>query len=255
VVLALAIPVRADDAVARRELLPTGALRVGIGVGPAKTAFWSSRDASGRLAGVAVDLGAQLATRLGAPVVYIAYPNSGELTEAGDKGEWDVMFLPVDAERIKKVDFGPNYYLFVSTYLVAPGSAIREIAQVDRPGVRVAGVENTTTIRGARRSLKNVEVVGVGSGDALFELLRAGRADAVAMGREGLEGLAERLPGARVLEGHFHAAGVAPAVPRQKPAALAYVARFIEQAKADGTVRRALNAHGIKGPVAPSATR
>jgi len=29
----------ADDVQARRELLPTGTLRVGIGVGPAKTAF------------------------------------------------------------------------------------------------------------------------------------------------------------------------------------------------------------------------
>ena len=246
----------ADDAQARRELLPTGALRVGVGVGPAKTAFWSVKDpAGGRPSGVAVDLGAQLAARLGAPVVHVAYPNSGELTEASGKDEWDVAFLPVDAERIKKVDFGPNYYLFVSTYLVAPGSTIRTLADVDRPGVRVVGVENTTTIRSARRTLKNAGVTGVGSGDALFELLRDGRADAVAMGREGLETLAQRLPGARVLEEHFHATGVAPAVPRQKSAALAYVSRFIEEAKADGSVRLVLDTHGIKGPVAPPAAR
>jgi polar amino acid transport system substrate-binding protein len=255
-VLALAISARADDAAARRELLPTGALRVGVGVGPAKTAFWSVKDpASGNPSGVAVDLGARLAAKLGAPVVYVAYANSGALTESSDKGEWDAAFLPVDAERIKKVDFGPNYYLFVSTYLVAPGSAIRTLADVDRAGVRVAGVENTTTIRSARRTLKNVEVTGVGSGDALFGLLRDGRADAVTMGRDGLESLAARLPGTRVLDGHFHAAGTAPAVPKGRPAALAYVTTFIEETKADGTVRRILDAHGIKGAVAPAGSR
>lgn len=246
----------ADDSAARRELLSAGALRVGIGVGPAKSAFWATKDpASGRPSGVGVDLGAALAHRLGVPVAYVAYANSGVLTEAGGKGEWDVAFLPVDAERIKKVDFGPNYYLFVSTYLVAPGSPIQSLAEIDRPGVRVAGVENTTTIRSARRALKNAEVTGVGSGDALVELLRQGRADAVVMGREPLESLALKLPGSRVLDGHFHAAGVAPAVPKGRPAALAYVSRFIEEAKVDGAVRRILDRHGIKGAVAPPGSR
>jgi polar amino acid transport system substrate-binding protein len=71
------------------------------------------------------------------------------------------------------------------------------------------------------------------------------------MGRESLESLAVKLPGARVLDGHFHAAGVAPAVPKERPAALAYVTAFIEEAKAEGAVRRILDRHGIKGVVAP----
>ncbi len=247
---------RADEAAARRELLATGPLRVGIGVGPVKSAFWSVTDpATGRPTGVAVDLGAALGRKLGAPVAYVAYANSGALTEAGDKGEWDMAFLPVDAERIKKVDFGPNYYLFVSTYLVAPGSTIRDQADVDRPGVRVAGVENTTTIRSARRVLKTAEVTSVASGDDMLALLRDGRVDAVVMGRDGLETMAAKLPGARVLDGHFHAAGTAPAVPKGRAAALAYVTDFIERAKADGTVRRVLDAHGIKGAVAPPGSR
>ena len=255
-VLATTTVAGADDGAARRELLSGGTLRVGIGVGPAATAFWATKDpVSGKPRGVAVDLGAILAQRLGTPVVYVVYANSGELTEASGKGEWDIAFLPVDAERIKKVDFGPNYYLFVSTYLVAPGSSIGSLAEVDRPGVRVAGVENTTTIRSARRALKNALVTGVGSGDELFDLLRQGRADAVAMGREGLESLAAKLPGARVLDGHFHAASVAPAVPKERPAALAYVSSFIEEAKANGTVRQILDRHGIKGAVAPQGSR
>jgi polar amino acid transport system substrate-binding protein len=44
------------------------------------------------------------------------------------------------------------------------------------------------------------------------------------------------------------------AVPKNRPASLAYVSTFIEQAKANGTVRRALDNAGLtKAAVAPPA--
>ncbi len=64
-----------------------------------------------------------------------------------------------------------------------------------------------------------------------------------------------RLPGARILDGHFHATGVAVAVPKNKPASLAYVTAFIEEAKASGVVRKALDDNNIKGPVAAPGSR
>jgi polar amino acid transport system substrate-binding protein len=81
--------------------------------------------------------------------------------------------------------------------------------------------------------------------------LRDGKVEAIAFGREALEGLLPKLPGARLLDGHFHATGAAVAVPKERPAALAYVTAFIEEAKASGLVRKALDENGITGPVAP----
>ena len=246
-------PVAANDPAALRELAPTGRLRVGIGVAPVSSAFWATTDpATGRPRGVTVDLGLALAERLGLPADVVAFRSSGEVTEAGATGAWDVSFMPVDAERAARVDFGPSYYQFVSTYLVPPGSPIQAFAEVDRPGVRVLGVANTTTIRSAERALRHATLASARSADKLLERLRAGDADAVALGRESLDSLAERLPGARVLaDGHFHASGVAVAVPKGRPAALALVTAFIEDAKRSGVVRRALDANGIRGPVAP----
>jgi polar amino acid transport system substrate-binding protein len=68
--------------------------------------------------------------------------------------------------------------------------------------------------------------------------------------------LAEKLPGSRMLAGRFHAAGVAGAVPKGRPQALALVSAFIEAAKASGSVRRALDAAGLKYAVVapPTAT-
>ncbi len=236
-----------------KEVAPGGELRVGIGVGPVPSAFWATRDpASGQPRGVTVDLARAMAQDLGVALRLVAYANSGEVTAGGPKGEWDVAFMPVDEVRARMVDFGPAYYLTQSTYLVAAGSPIRALADVDRPGVRIAGVEGTTTARSAQRSLKNNTVKTYRTADELFEAMRGGSADAIALGRESLAGMQAKLPGSRILEGHFQATGTAVAVPRGRPAALAYVTRFVEKAKKDGTVRNALDAAGMKdSPVAP----
>jgi polar amino acid transport system substrate-binding protein len=249
----------ADDKTdaARKELAPTGKLRVGIAVGPTGSPLWATKDAgTGAPQGVTVDLGNALAKKLGVPVEFVVHSSSGEITDAADKGTWDVSFMPVDEERKTKVDFGPNYSLGESTFLVAPGSSIETIAEVDRAGVRVAGVEGTTTIRAARRSLKNTSVTGTKGATEILELLKAGGVDAVALGRDSLEDFAKIVPGARVLDGHFWAVGTAVATPKGRAAGLAYAAEFIEAAKADGTVEKAFAAAKLKGAkVAPAGSK
>lgn len=242
---------------ARNELLPTGKLRVGIGVGASPSAFWATKDpATGQPRGVTVDLANALAAKLGAPLELVVYPNSGEVTAAGPKGEWDAAFMPEDAERRSIVDFGPAYYLSTSTYLVREGSPIRTLAEVDQPGVRVAGIANTTTARTAIATLKNTKVMSFRTVDEMVAKMKAGEVDAMALGRESLQGLQAQIPGSRILDGHFHAAGTAVAVPKNHPAALAYVREFIEQAKASGIVRHAFDRAGMQGaPVAPPSTK
>jgi polar amino acid transport system substrate-binding protein len=239
----------------RAELAPTGRLRVGIAVGPAGSALWATRDlGSGQPRGVTVDLGKALAERLGVPLQLVVHNSSGEIIESAHRNTWDV--TPVDDERKRQVDFGPNYFLGESTYLVPAGSAITALAEVDRSGVRVVGVESTATIRGARRALKDAAAIGVTSVDEALRMLSAGEADAIALGRESLQSLAPNLPGARVLDGSFHAAGTAIAVPKGKPLALSYAAEFIEAAKVDGTVRRAFDSNGMQdAAVAPPGSR
>lgn len=239
------------------ELAPTGKLRAGIAVGAVSSPTWSVRDpATGEPKGVTVDLARELGAKLGVPVELVPYPNSGELTAGGPKGEWDVGFMPMDATRAQMVDFGPAYFQVESTYLVPAGSNIMSLADVDKPGVRVAGIGGTTTARAAQRSLKNIKVLEYRTVDEVLELTRAGQADAVALGRESLVDLSKKLPGSRVLPGYYQATGVAIAVPKGHPAALAYVTDFMENAKASGSVRRALDRSGLPdAAVAPPMAR
>ena len=67
-----------------------------IGISPAGGAYWSTKTETGGYAGVPVDLGKAMADQLGVPVEYVAYPNSGQITDAASTGVWDVTFLPKD---------------------------------------------------------------------------------------------------------------------------------------------------------------
>ena len=239
--------VRADDTAAKKALAPTGKLRVAIAVAPTPGAGNVARDAGGGYRGVAVDLGEELAAKVGVPAEYVPYPNSGALTDAAASGSWDVAFLPVDAQRKTKVDFGSAHIVLQSTYLVAPGSSIATLADVDKPGLRVAGVENTATARAAQASLKAVTMTLVKTADELFELLKSSQADAIALSRESLSQLAAKLPGSRVLDVAYLNSYVAVAVPKGRPAAaLAYASAFVDAAIAAGTVRRALDKIGMQ---------
>jgi len=247
---------RAQDAAAKKELAPTGKLRVGIAVAATPGAGNVAREADGSYRGVAIDLGTELAQKLGVAIEFVPYPNSGALTDAVAGGAWDVAFIPVDAERKKKVDFGSAHIVLQSTYLVGPGSPIQTLADVDKPGVRVAGVENTATARAAAASLKTVTVAHVKTGDELFELLKSGKADAIGLSRESLAALSAKLPGSRVLDGAYLNSFVAIAVPKGKGAALAYASAFVDAAIASGSVRRALDRIGMQtSTVAPAGTR
>src|SRR6516162_1823376 len=129
------------------EIAPTGKLRVAIGISAAGGAFWSNKSEAGGYTGVPVDLGQAMAAELGVPVEYVAYPNSGKITDAASTGAWDVTFLPQDPERESKMSFGPIYEVADATYIVKAGSPIKDFAMLDQPGLKVAAVNATTTMR------------------------------------------------------------------------------------------------------------
>jgi polar amino acid transport system substrate-binding protein len=239
------------------ELLgPTGRLRVAIAVGSAISAVWATRDdQTGEPRGPTLDLAKLIAARIGAPLELVAYPSSGAIIEAAPSGAWDVSFTPVDAERKKVVDFGPNYFLGESTYMVPDGSTITSIEDVDREGVRVYGIENTATIRSARRTLIRTTITGLSSLDEALTKVRNDEVDALALGKESLRSLLPQFPGARMLDGHFHAAGTAVAVPKGKTAALEVFSRILEELKGEGAVRKVFNQHGMEtATVAPAGS-
>ncbi|MBX9617776.1 MAG: transporter substrate-binding domain-containing protein [Hyphomicrobiales bacterium] len=246
----------AADEAARAELAASGKLRVGVAFAPSASAFFVVKDPSGMPRGITVDLGEALAKKLGVPVEIVAAPNSGELVELTAKAAIDVAFMPVDAERKTKVEFGPAYFALESTCMVAPGSSVRSNGELNRGGTRVVGISNTTTVRKARETMPLATVTDVASVGEAIALMKAGQVEAVALSRDSLSGLVKDVPGARILDDAFQTTGIAIAVPKGRPAALAYASAFIEEAKANGLLRQVFDKAGRQDDkIAPAGAR
>jgi polar amino acid transport system substrate-binding protein len=234
-----------------KELAPTGKLRVALVFAPSPGAFFVLKQADGTPNGVTADLAAALAKKLGLPIEYVLFPNSGLATDATESGAVDVSFMPVDEERKQRIAFGPAYVQGESTYMVTAATGAKTVEYVDKPGMRVIGIANTTTIRAAGRTLKNTTISPVTSvGDAVAAM-RDGKADAFALSRDTLPTYVKQVPGSLMVDGAFQQIGIAIAVAKGKPAALAAVTEFMDEAKKNGTVRKALDAAGYEVPVAP----
>ncbi|MBX9709879.1 MAG: transporter substrate-binding domain-containing protein [Xanthobacteraceae bacterium] len=231
---------------ALKELAPKGKLRVGVAYAPSATPVFVARDEAGGVRGVPRELGDALAKRLGVPVELTVAATTNELTDACVNGTIDIGFMPADDTRRERVDFSPPYFVIESTYLAGASTDIKAMADVDRPGIVVVGINGSTTMRAAARSLKIATVVTAKSIDEALDMMKAGSVQALALTHDSLPKLQKQLPGSRILDGSFQKVGVAIAVQKDRPAALAYVKAFMDGAKTDGTVRNAFDNSGLQ---------
>ena len=236
----------------RADLAPTGKLRAGVNYG---NFILATKDkATGESRGVTVDLMNDLGRRLGVPVEIVAYDSVAVMGDAAPTGVWDIAFLGSDPLREKLMSFTAAYLEIEATYLVPAGSTLRTAAEVDREGVRVAAPARANYELFLSRNLKHAKLVSAQGGDAAFELLKTGKVEALAGLTQGLLGLAEKLPGSRIVDGRFMGVQQSIAVPKGRDAGLAYLRRVVEDAKASGLVARAIERTGARGvSVAPPA--
>lgn len=60
------------------------------------------------------------------------------MTDALKTGAWDVCFLAIDPVRSAGINFTAPYMVIEGTYIVPADSTMRDFAEVDRDGVRIA---------------------------------------------------------------------------------------------------------------------
>lgn len=208
-----------------------------------------SKDATtGELKGPWVEVMRALGAHMGLSVVFTEVPTPSKLVECLGTGLCDVGSLGFDPTRADQVGgFTPPFMQVEYTYLVPAGSAIRSVADADRPGVRIAVVRNHASTLTLSRIVKQAEQVTAETPDAAFDLLRSGRVDAWASVRPALLDSSAALPGSRVLEESYGANFPALVVPKGQAGQLAYISEFVEEAKASGVVQRAIDRAGQPG--------
>jgi polar amino acid transport system substrate-binding protein len=239
------------------DLVQSGALRVGLGIGSLTTA--TRNPATGEVKGPALELGRALAARMGIQFVSVEYPRPGAVIDGLRAKAWDIAILIVDPVRAEQVDFSNPFVQTDLTYLVTAGSTIKTAGDADQSGIRIGVARGDTSDLYLTRVLKRADLVRTDSIAAAVELLRTGSVNAVALNRPSLIAQSATLPGSRVLSDGFADIYSAVAVPKGHPEWLVYINEFIEDAKASGLMKRMIETLALQGvrvapPGAPSKT-
>lgn len=227
------------------DLAPTGKMRAGINF--SNVLLTAKEPATGEPRGIAIDLARELARRLGVPLEIVPFANPGQMAEAVTRGDWDVAFLAVDPQRATEISFSAPYVEIEATYLVPPGSLLRTVEDVDRKGVRIAISKESAYDLYLSRNLKQAQLVRAPVGTSSFKLFVDENLDANANMRPVLVDFAEKLPGSRILDGHFSVVGQAVGTPKSREAGAKYVREFVEDIKATGLVAQTIDRNGIRG--------
>ncbi len=232
------------------ELAPTGVLRAAINM--SNFLLVTGKTASGDPQGVAPDMAAEIARRLGAPVTYVKYERPSHLADAAGTNVWDIGLIGAEPQRAQKIAFTSAYCEIEATYLVQPGSQISSIAEVDRPGVRITVRRGAAYDLWLERNIKHATVLRSDLADGPFNQFVAEKLEAYASLRPQLLTDAEKLPGSKILSGNYMTVQQAIGTAKANAAGAAFLSEFVAEAKKSGLVARLIEKHHVKGlSVAP----
>ncbi|RDJ21409.1 ABC transporter substrate-binding protein [Bosea caraganae] len=227
------------------ELAPGGVLRAGINL--SNFLLVTGRTADGDPVGVSPDMARAVADNLGVAIRYVPYASPGLLADDATQDRWDIGLIGAEPQRAEVISFTPAYTEIEATYLVPAGSPLKRIADVDAEGIRIAVTGRAAYGLWLERNIAKAKLV---RSDTLDEALK----DFVDQKLDALAGLKPRLItdlqqvlGATMLEGHFMTVQQAIGTPKAKGAALDYLTKFVEAAKASGFVAGLISKHGVDG--------
>jgi polar amino acid transport system substrate-binding protein len=227
------------------QLAPKGVLRAGINL--SNFLLVTGRAANGDPTGVAPDMARAIADSLGVALKLVPFESPGLLADAVDSDIWDIGLIGNEPARAEKIDFSSSYVEIEATYLVPPGSPLQSIAEVDRPGVRIAVSARSAYDLWLVRNIKYATLVHAEGFEATLALFVQEGLDAMASLRPGLLEDVKKIPGSRILDGQFTSVRQSIGLPKLRPEGLAFLQTFVDQAKSNGLLSQLISKHAVKG--------
>ena len=234
----------------KSELAPTGVLRAGINM--SNFLLVTGKTASGDPQGVAPDMAAEIARRLGVPVKYVQFERPSKLADAAGTNTWDIGLIGAEPQRAEKIAFTDAYCEIEATYLVQPNSPFQSVGDVDRAGMRIAVRRGAAYDLWLERNIKHAAVLRSDSAEGPLDQFVAEKLEALAGLRPGLLGDMKKVPGSRILPGNFMTVQQAIGTEKKNAASAAFLAGFVAEAKRSGLVAKLIEKHHVVGlSVAP----
>ena len=232
-------------------LAPTGRVRAAINVG---NPILARLQADGPPAGVSIDLAQRLAAQLGVPLDLQVFDAAAKSVDAVTNDQADFGFFAVDPVRGAGIAFSAPYVLIEGAYMVRSASPLTDNAQVDEVGHTVVVGQGSAYDLYLSRELKHASIVRAPTSPAVVDVFLAPTGEVAAGVKTQLEAAVAQRTGLRMLPGRFMVIQQAMGVPKTRgAAAAAWLATFVETAKATGFVADALARHQIQGAIVAPA--
>ena len=234
----------------RAQLAPDGVLNATVYLG--NFLLVTGRSPTGEPTGIAPDICRTIAKRLGVELNLQGCETQDEVVNSAADGRCGIALVGSDPARAKRVTFTPAYVELEASYLVPANSSIVNISQVDQPGIRIASFFKSAYDLWLQRNLKHATLVHADSLQASNELFVSENLDALAGLKTGLVSAAQKIPGARILEGQF--TGIQQAIATQKShlEAIEFLSTCVEEFISTGLVTALIEQYQVQGlSVAP----
>jgi polar amino acid transport system substrate-binding protein len=172
---------------------------------PAAPPFLGQKDpSSGQWKGLAITIGEALAKKLGVSLMPSQYAGPPQTYQALQTGQVDVVFAQVQLNLMPQGMSSTGAVVSVEhSYLVRGDSALHNVSDVDRDGIKVGSNATDGHTPFLVSYLKHAQLIKFSSDDAGMAALAAGKIDAWADGRFALVDLTTQLAGSRILDGSF----------------------------------------------------
>ena len=229
------------------DLAPAGVLRAAINLGNPVLAQGTSAAPTG----VTIDIGREIAARLGVEAEFRCFDAARDSFEATMTGQADICFLAIEPAREAAIAFTAPYVLIEGVYAVPNRSHLAAVADVDSEGIRIGVKHGSAYDLFLTRTLRHATVVRGSEGTEEFV---TGDLEAVAGVREPMTVFVGSHPGYRLIPGRFMEIRQAVGTVRTKrPETRQFLHGLVEELKAAGFVADALRRSGQTAAVAPPA--
>jgi polar amino acid transport system substrate-binding protein len=229
----------------KQILAPTGRLRVGVYLGSPLSMV--KDPATGEPRGLSVDLGAELARRLGVLFERVDFVRIADVLQGMKAGVVDLTISNVTPARAQDVAFTATLLSLELGYLVPAASPITALAAIDRPGVRVGVAQGSTSEHSLPHTLQQAAVVVAPTLNDAIQMFTRQELDAFATNKAILFELSDKMPGSHVLDGRWGLEHVAFAIPKGRDDAMEYMQRFVTDVRVDGLLDRSVARAGLRG--------
>ena len=239
-------------AAAEPGIAPTGTLRAAYIVSNLAQAV--KDPATGEFRGVSADLVRELGRRNQVPVTILPLATAAAVLEAVQQGQADIGFVAPNPERMGAALYSQPYMLVQQTFLVRDNSPLTSVRELDRPGRKIGANAGDSVALYLKTHFRQATVAE--SPDYTLQegatWLADGAVDAFAGNRQRLRVSTQGMPGLRLLADNLYGVPQAIAVANEKPGLATALNGAIDDLRASGFLRAAVERSGVDGiEVAP----